>query len=390
MSRRNRDRDDQEPVDRELAALDAALAGERVDPDLAELETLALAVRAERPVPRDEFVRALDDRAAAGFPRDEGGPADRLRSRVAGAFSSRSGRRMLLPAMGAAASVLIAVVVAVSVIDSGGGSGDAVQLARPSSTAGSGAAGVAPEQKRAAGATDSATSAPATAGARRVEREITLTLAPPADQIDDVSDKIVGVTDGVGGIVVSSSVSTSDNGGGATFELRVPTARLSVALERLSKLAHVRSRTQTSQDITQTFTSAQDRLAESVAERRGLLRQLAIAKTPNETESIRARLRLANGQISAARAAVARLHQRTDYSVVNVTVERGAKSTTGGGAWTPKDALHDSIRILSVAAGVALVAIALLIPTLAITLAAGWGVRRAIRRRREHALNLSV
>ena len=36
-------------VERELAALDAALAGEPVDPDLAGLAELALAARAARP-----------------------------------------------------------------------------------------------------------------------------------------------------------------------------------------------------------------------------------------------------------------------------------------------------------------------------------------------------
>ena len=47
-------------VERELAALDAALAGEPVDPDLAGLAELALAARAARPVISSEFSAALD------------------------------------------------------------------------------------------------------------------------------------------------------------------------------------------------------------------------------------------------------------------------------------------------------------------------------------------
>src|SRR6187455_3831692 len=54
---------------RALAALDAALAGDTVAPDHAELRDLALAVRAERPRPRPEFELALDLRAHEGFPR---------------------------------------------------------------------------------------------------------------------------------------------------------------------------------------------------------------------------------------------------------------------------------------------------------------------------------
>ena len=54
-------------MQRELHALDAALAGEPVDAELAELADLAVDLRAERPVPPEEFLQALDARAAAGF-----------------------------------------------------------------------------------------------------------------------------------------------------------------------------------------------------------------------------------------------------------------------------------------------------------------------------------
>ena len=55
-------------VERELAALDDALAGRRVAPDLTELGELALALREERPRPADDFGRFLDTRVERGFP----------------------------------------------------------------------------------------------------------------------------------------------------------------------------------------------------------------------------------------------------------------------------------------------------------------------------------
>ena len=126
---------------------------------------------------------------------------------------------------------------------------------------------------------------------------------------------------------MTSSVSSGDSGrSGATFALRVPTRRLDDALARLSKLAHVRSRTQNSQDVTGAFVSAQERLDGSLAERKGLLRQLARADTPNETASIRERLRLVQSEIATARAQVRGLRTRTDFSAVSVTIEPGDSS----------------------------------------------------------------
>ncbi len=384
-------------VERELAALDAALAGEPVDPDLAGLAELALAARAARPVISSEFSAALDGRAAAGFPRPPR-RVDRVAAPLRG-LRSRASRRMLLPALGAATTLLVGLVVVASVLNSS------------SDDKGVNPASGRPElsQQRSGGG-ESAAGAPGTSGAvaepappagddrlatgrpRRVERQASLTLETAADKIGDVSDGVIRATDAVGGIVVTSSVSSGDSGGGgATFALRVPTRRLDDALARLSKLAHVRSRTQNSQDVTGAFVSAQERLDAALAERKGLLRQLARADTPNETASIRARLRLVQSEIASARAQVRGLRTRTDFSAVSVTIEPGDSSggVGGGGddgAWTPGDALNDAVRVLEVFAGVAVVGVAVLSPFALLGLGAGFAARGARRRRREQAL----
>ena len=56
-------------VEAELAALDAALAGDDVPPGMEGLEALVGDLRAERAAPEAEFGDALDRWAAAGFPR---------------------------------------------------------------------------------------------------------------------------------------------------------------------------------------------------------------------------------------------------------------------------------------------------------------------------------
>src|ERR1019366_7072047 len=62
---------DDQPVGPEigaaLAAIDATLAGEPVDPSHAELAELALILAAERPQPTPAFTSALDRRVAARF-----------------------------------------------------------------------------------------------------------------------------------------------------------------------------------------------------------------------------------------------------------------------------------------------------------------------------------
>ena len=54
-------------AERELTALDDALAGRPVPPDLADLGELAVALRADRPEPSLAFGHQLDARVQRGF-----------------------------------------------------------------------------------------------------------------------------------------------------------------------------------------------------------------------------------------------------------------------------------------------------------------------------------
>jgi Domain of unknown function (DUF4349) len=383
---RMRERDRMSPsARRELEALDAALAGQRVAPEFAELRDLALALRSERTVPRPEFATELDARAEAGFrrsPRATGAPAW---------YRRLAGHRRAVPlAVGSAATLFI---VAIAVISSGGGgggdhSGDGVAApaareARPAATPGaSGAAAGAPVPL-------SNQRAPATARGRKVERAAALVLSPPPDQVETVADDVIGVTDRAGGFVMSSSVSTGNNAAtGATLDLRVPASRLQSVLGDISALAHVRSRTQSSEDITAEFQSPRRRLGDALAERSALLRRLAKAHTANEAASIRARVRLADRRINRARTALRRLDARVGFARVTVSIEAGhGRDAT---SWTPGDALRDAGSILGVALGILIVGLAVALPVL-LVLAALVLVRLAyVRRARERALDAAA
>jgi hypothetical protein len=386
---------------RELAALDAALAGEPVEPDLADLAELSALLREERPEPDPTFARALDDRVTRGFPRRAQGRAvpaphgaARLRGWLSGALRSPL-------ALGSAATVVVvAVVVGLSQLpgnsdDSGGGGGSSTvsrEAAQPSVESQS--ADSAKDSAGAASGVAPAAAPPAGGGSPRsdsrtqrfVERSAALTLAARPQELDDVADGVVNVTDSVGGFVGSSSVTS---GREANFELRIPSAQLQRALRDLSRLAHVRERTQATQDITSSVVSARDRLQDARAERASLLRRLSRADTDAESARLRARLRAVSRDIARSKAALSRVENRARYANVSVQVvaDRSAAATDDGGAWTPGDALHDAGRILEVAAGVAVVAGAAMLP-LALVAALAWlAGRRAVRRRREAALD---
>jgi Domain of unknown function (DUF4349) len=389
---------------RELDALDTALAGRPVEPDLADLAELTALLREERPEADPTFARALDDRVKRGFPRRAQGRAvpaphgaARLRAWLSGALRSPV-------ALGAAATIVLAAVV-VGISQAPHGGDDSGSAGGGGGGGGGGAASAPAPAKRSApesagsqsdsGQAQSIAPAPPAGGGsprsdsraqRFVERSAAITLGAQPRDLDDVADGVVRVTDSVGGFVGSSSVTS---GREATFELRIPSAQLQRALRDLSRLAHVRERTQQTEDITSSVVSARDRLQDARAERAGLLRRLARADTDAESARLRARLRTVSRNIARYKTAVSRVENRARFANVSVEVvaDRSAATTDDGGAWTPGDALRDAGRILEVAAGVAVVAGAAMLP-LALVAALAWlAGRRAVRRRREAALD---
>jgi hypothetical protein len=362
-------------IARELEALEAALAGAPgADPDLS---ALVRDVRAQAPPMAPAFADRLDERVREGFPRKRRFPS----------------RRVLVPALGFAASVLLAIVV---VANNGADEHQPASLSAPvaaeqDSSASSGASSGASTAAPAPAAKSVAPAPPQTSlgGTRRVERSAQLTLTTARDDVQNVSDDVIAVTQAAGGVVASSQVETGDGGGSASFDLRIPTAKLDETIKRLSDLAHVGSLSQGSTDITAPFLSAADRVSEVRAERRGLLRALGRATTDREIDTLKARLRANRSALSQAKGELQALRRRATHASVGVVVQGTgtARGHDGGGAWTPRDALRDAQRVLEVAAGVALVALAIALPLTLLAGLAGLASRTLRRRRRAHALD---
>jgi hypothetical protein len=372
----------------ELEALEAALAGDpAADPELA---ALVRDVRADATAMAPDFRARLDDRVADGFAK-----APRR---------ARPRRRALVPALGVAGCILAALVAVV--LSAGGGSSD---------RAGSGSAGraAAPAQTEASdsakssggsGSSASGTSssgnssspklaAPAPGPAapaqqRRVERSTRLELT--TTDVQAASDGVVRATQATGGFVQSSQVATGDGRSTASFVLRVPTSRLDDALGRLSRLGHVRSLQQSADDITNVYNSASTRLAEARAERRGLLRALSKATTGPEISSLRARIADNRRALQRDQRELNAVRNRANYATIGLELTGVARKhavVPSGGSWTPGDAAHDAVRVLEVSAGVALIALAVLVPLTLVGAAGGFAAVALRRRRREAALS---
>jgi hypothetical protein len=368
-------------VTAELEALEAALTGHpAAEPELA---ALVRDVRAEAPAMAPDFRARLDRRVERGFERAL--PGRRLQS-----------LRPMIPALAVAGCVLAALVAVV--LSAGGGANDnassaggtaaplAAQEQSSDSAKSSGGSGTAGTASSGSALAAPAPSAPARQ--RRVERSTRLELTTP--DVQAASDGVVRATQATGGFVQSSQVSTGDGRSTASFVLRVPTSRLDDALSRLSKLGHVRSLQQSADDITNVYNGASTRLAEARAERRGLLRALAKATTAAQITSLHARIADNRRALQRDQRELDAVRTRANYATIALEltgVARKHAAVPSAGPWTPGDAAHDAVRVLEVSAGVALIALAVLLPLTLVGAAGGFAAVAVRRRRRAAALS---
>jgi hypothetical protein len=382
---------------------------ETLDPQIAyELEMIEAELgpdlEALRPALEQEFGHKLDAWAAEGFPGAEG-RAGRLRRRV----EALRRRRVLLPALAGATAL---VIVGTVVVSSLGGGGDADHINAVSPTLGveqgQSAAGGQLQRPSARSAADqsaeTATGASGSAGAaaaglpaqpglrrRQIERSAQIVLGTDPEHVQQVSGGVFDTVRRYGGIVLSSSVRDGTQGdAGASFELLFPSFRLGDALGDLSGLAEVRSRNEGTLDITKPFVTVREHLRDARAEAAGLLRQLGSATTKSERDSLKAQLRRARARIARLGAREGRIQRRADFSRVSLSVTTGEPVSplqgSGSGGWSLGDAAHDAGKVLSTAAGVVLVGLAVLVP-IALLAGLAWAAWRVlVRRARDGAL----
>jgi hypothetical protein len=191
------------------------------------------------------------------------------------------------------------------------------------------------------------------------------------------------------GIVLSSSIHdrAASRATTASFDLLIATARLSDALASLSRIADVSARHESTLDITAPTVGVGERLDDSVARIDSLLAQLSNAESDGERAAVEAELRRERQAAAILRSRLDRLRQRADFSRVSLLIESGhADKGAGAGQWGVGDALDDAGRILTIAAGVLVVSLAVVGPLALIALLAWLANRARLRRSRERAL----
>jgi hypothetical protein len=265
----------------------------------------------------------------------------------------------------------------------------------------------APEHAAAAAASSAGGSASSTAASgsgsspapqppsngRKIIQSAQLALTSAPNHVEDVAQEVFDVVGRENGIVNRSTVTaTGGTDGYAQFQLRVPSGSLSSTMNLLSRMryAHVSSRTDNTQDVNDAYVSVTHRLADARALRTALLKQLANAVTQQQIDSINARIHDAEASIASDEATIRTLNRRINFSQITLSINAAnapAAVAHHSDSFTLGKAAHDAGRVLTVAAGVALIALAVLVPIALIVALALW-IWAAIRhRRREQALD---
>lgn len=347
------------------------------------------------PTPDPDFVADMERRMQLGFPQET------RRPRLAWLTLPALRPRVALAAV--VASAMLALLVTVSLVTRDDGRPadevavtDVALPAEPEiqqeSDAGGGEASGLDDRRALKAPADPGFALPPSgedvaprAGNRRVERTAELTLAADPGDFDRLADSIFRIADRRRGFVLRSSFTQAGEGlSGGSFELRVPAAQLQPALNELSRLATVRARSESGNDVTASFVSLRDRLRMARAERTSLLRRLEQAFTDTAVGALRRRLAIVGREIAGLRSQLRGARERTDFATVLVTL---VDQDTGGAATGETDeAVDDAVGTLKDVLNFFIRAFGVLIPValtaLVVWLVASWARKRA----RERAL----
>ena len=378
------------------------------------VEELERELRAERPEPDLDFARRLDEWAEAGFPRDRGlGPRTAERGGALGRFWDRvtavPPRRLVLPVGAVATAVVIAGVVVTryerdevqfttstpeTAKSVDGERSDQVQPDADAPAASDEYNLDVPSLQGAAGdaASEEGFAAEDAAGLARgeddrvVDATARIALGAEADEVQDVANQVVDVSDRHDGVVVDSQVTSDTAGARASFELEIPYTELDATLADLSELGDVISRTETTEDITPRAVRARKDLAALHDRIREARIDLIQADTREEKLVLRSQIASLEASADAAEAELNGVERQGRFATVNVDVTSSGP-TSDDDDWSIGDALDDAGRVLEVIGGIGLITLAVLIPIALVAAVALFALSRYRHRAREQALD---
>jgi hypothetical protein len=383
-------------------------------------DQLGAAIRAIRPEPSPAFAAELDQRLAAGFARRPWRESPNPRARFVAWLRIGSPWRLLIPAGGVAVAAIAVATVLVATKHSGFEPHDSMSMSdsRPlgvqsgpvttqspaqggngkhSSEAPGGSvpqyATEIPNAGAVEGSAGRMAAGEATGTAHRdVERAADMVIGTKPSEVGEASSQVFETVHRYDGIVLDSS--TRDGSGTraeASFELLIPSGKVGDAMAAFSRIGEVVDRHESTNDITAPTVGTSERLQDSEARVEGLLAQLSETTTESERKVVEAELDSERRHAAHLRSKVSNLHRRASLSRVSVRIvsNDGALSPggpSGNGGWGIGSALDDAGHLLSVAAGVTIVGLAVLAPLLLLALLAWLAGHAWTRRARERAL----
>ena len=236
-------------------------------------------------------------------------------------------------------------------------------------------------------------SAPAVAPSARRPRgdhNATLILSTTPDKVKTVSDRAIPAVDALGGFVQTSEVNSSGNSASATLTVKIPAAKLDSGIAQLSKLAHVKARSQQDQDVTDQREALEAAVRDARADRAGTARSAEQGHDRCGAFGLRAQLDRATRRVTRRQRRSTSWTRAVSYATVELAIEgdRSGASLAARGPLDPGGRLGDAVRVLE-GRGRAMIALAVLLPLALVAALAAVAGRVLVRRRRERALDIA-
>jgi hypothetical protein len=159
--------------------------------------------------------------------------------------------------------------------------------------------------------------------------EMSMTVAP--GKVPEAAARIVGLTSGYGGYVLTSQVSTTDSTAApfADITVRVPASAYDAAIQRFGALGRVQGVQTNAADVTGQYVDLRARLAQARRVDQRLLGFLARTNTVTEALAVQARIDATELKVEQLAGQLKALHEQVSYGTMTVSVtERGAHHVT--------------------------------------------------------------
>lgn len=155
----------------------------------------------------------------------------------------------------------------------------------------------------------------------------TLTVVVKKGKVVAMFNQAGAITSRFGGYVATSQMQQTSGStiNGGTMTLRIPAAKYTLALNALSELGKVTSRSTSSTDVSQEYVDTASRLRHDEAVEARLLLLLGKAKTINETLTIQTRLDTVQEEIEVEKGRIRYLDKQTAFSTVDLSLSENGK-----------------------------------------------------------------